>query len=131
MKLSVPHQQPSPVQQVVLATSLVGAAVVFTLLERPPGWQAYLASGLLALAFLVAALTSWRWSIRLGVLALAALLIAMFWELDRPVSLATGFVLAGLSAWRAYGRLRHGEEPGKVFAPFGSAATGPGDGYLP
>lgn len=109
---------------------LAGAAVVFTLLERTPGWQAYLASGLLALAFHVAALSNSRWSIRLGVLALAALLIVMFWDQQKPASLAAGFVLAGLSAWRAYRRLRDGEEPSVILMPVSGTAPGPGDGSM-
>jgi len=97
----------SAVQQVVLATMMVGGAVVFILIGRDPGWQAYLISGGVAVLFLAASLAMWRRSNWVGVLALAVLYIAMLWDDARPASGIVGALLAFLSAWMTYSQIRN------------------------
>jgi hypothetical protein len=87
-------RMPSPIQQVVLATSMAGVAIVFILTGRPPGWLAYLFSGLVSVLFLVAAALKIRGSNLLGLAALMVLLVMMFWKDGSPASLVTGIVLA-------------------------------------
>ena len=117
MEIGVSDKQPSSVQQVVLAISMAGAAVVFMLIGRPPGWPVYASTGLLAVLFLLTALGMWRASQWMGITALAALLLAMFWEWDRPINLLAGLLFAALSAWLAYRRNLRGDDPQEVFAP--------------
>ncbi len=123
MEIGVSDKQPSSVQQVVLAISMVGAAVVFILIGRPPGWLVYASTGLLAILFLLTALSMWRASQWIGIAALIALLLAMFWEWDRPVNLLAGLLFAALSAWRAYHHILRGDDPRQVFTPSERAGT--------
>ncbi len=88
-------------QRVVMATIMIGIALIFILSGREPGWQPFAVSGLLALSFLITAFVfpnSSRW---VGLLALTVLLMAMFWERDKPLAAITGLVLTFLNALSA------------------------------
>jgi hypothetical protein len=65
---------------------------------REPGWQAYVVTGGVALGFLVMALLMWRRSRLLGLAALTALLLVMFWDAERPLNALVGAIFAVLSA---------------------------------
>ncbi len=98
------------VQQVVLSTAMIGITIVFILMGRRPGWQAYAVIGLLAISFLVASLVMWQGSNWLGIVALAVLLLAMLWKTERPLSAVAGLVLSILGALNAYRKKREAEE---------------------
>ena len=89
---------------VVVSALMIGVALAFVLFERPPGWQPFAVSGLLAGACLIATLSMWRGSGWLGLLALSVLLLSMFWERERPLSGSVGLVLTALSALKSYQR---------------------------
>jgi hypothetical protein len=86
---------------------MVGVAIVFILIDRDPGWRAYLISGGVALLFLGASLAMWHRSNWLGVAALAVLYIAMLWDDARPASGIAGAILAFLSACMTYSQERN------------------------
>jgi membrane-bound ClpP family serine protease len=88
-------------QRVVMATIMIGIALVFILSGREPGWQPFAVSGLLALSFLITAFVFPSNSQWVGLLALAVLLMAMFWERDKPMAAITGIALTILNAWSA------------------------------
>jgi peptidoglycan/LPS O-acetylase OafA/YrhL len=100
----------SPIQQVVLSVLLTGVAIAYVLLGHEPGWQAYVISGVLAVGFLIASLAMWRGSNWLGLMALAALLLAMFWKEGRPLNAVVGLVLAILSGIMTFSRSRQKDD---------------------
>lgn len=95
---------------------MVGVAVVFILIDRDPGWRAYLISGGVALLFLGASLAMWHRSNWLGVLALAVLYTAMLWDEARPASGIIGALLAFFSAWMTYSQ-EHNPDPAEFKSP--------------
>ena len=98
----------SAVQQVVLATLMVGVAVVYFVVGRNP-WKAFVFSGVVSILFLAASLAMWKRSNWVGVLSLAVLFIAMFWDEARPASGILGALLAFLSAWMTYSQEKNPE----------------------
>lgn len=88
-------------QRVVLATVMMGIALVFILTEREPGWQPFAVGGLLAVSFLITAFAFPDSSQWIGMLALAVLLMAIFWERDRPLAAVMGTVITFLNAWNS------------------------------
>jgi cell division protein FtsW (lipid II flippase) len=99
-----PQARPVSVRQTVLACLLAGAAIVFILLGRAPGWEIYLTVVFLAVAFLAGALFRWSISDWIGLAALAVLLMGMIYQRDRPASVFTALALIALSAYRLYGQ---------------------------
>ena len=89
-------------RQVVLATLMAGIAVVFILIEREPGWQPFLVSGLLAIIFLFTSLSRWRNSEWLGLLALTVLVLTTLWDRKKPTAAVIGVVLVMLNALRMH-----------------------------
>jgi hypothetical protein len=89
-------------RQVIVSALLAGIALVFILFGQPPGWQPFAVSGILAGACLITALSMWRGSRWLGLLALSVLLLSMFWERERPLTGSVGLVLAVLSTLKSY-----------------------------
>lgn len=87
--------------RVVMATIMIGIALVFILSGREPGWQPFAVSGLLALSFLITALAFPDNSQWVGLLALAVLLMAMFWDRDKPLAAIIGIALTMLNALSA------------------------------
>ncbi len=85
-------------QRVVMATVMIGIAVVFILSGREPGWQPFAVSGLLALSFLISAFLLPDSSTWIGLLAFAVLLMAMFWDKDNPLAALIGIALTILNA---------------------------------
>lgn len=96
-------------QRVVLATVMIGISLSFILIGREPGWQPFAVSGLLAISFLLAAFTLPASSQWIGMLALTVLLMAMFWDRDKPLAAVIGVVLTFLNAFNA--------QHGALFAP--------------
>lgn len=88
-------------QRVVVATVMIGIALVYILSGRDPGWQPFAVSGLLALSFLITALVFPNNSQWVGMLALAVLLMAMFWEKGKPLAAIIGVALTILNALNA------------------------------
>lgn len=88
-------------QRVVFATVMIGIALTFILSGREPGWQPFAVSGLLAISFLITAFTLPDSSQWVGILALAVLLMSMFWERDKPLAAVVGTALAFLNALSA------------------------------
>jgi hypothetical protein len=91
-------------QRVVMATIMIGIALVFILSGREPGWQPFAISGLLALSFMITAFafpgsSQWVW-----LLAFAVLMMVMFWDRDKPLAAIVGIALTILNALSA----RHG-----------------------
>jgi hypothetical protein len=84
-----------------MATIMIGIALVFILSGREPGWQPYAISGLLGLSFLIAAFAFPNSSQWVGMLAFAVLLIAMFWDRDKPLAAITGIILTTLNVLSA------------------------------
>ena len=107
-------------QRVVWATLMIGIALIFILSGREPGWQPFAISGLLALSFLITAFAFPNSSQWVGMLAMAVLLMTMFWERDKPLSAITGVVLTFLNALSARGAM-HAEDDGQKT----SEPTGP------
>lgn len=96
-------------RRAILAVLMAGVALIFILNGHEPGWQPFAIIGLVAIGYLVAALTIPQGSHWLGILTLAALIIAMNWERDRPLTAIVGLVLAMLSMLIAHkgGSLPH------------------------
>ncbi len=88
-------------QRVVMATVMLGIALVFILSGREPGWQPFAVSGLLALSFLISAFILPDGSQWIGLLAFAVLLIAMFWDRGNPLAAIVGIALTILNALSA------------------------------
>jgi hypothetical protein len=88
-------------QRVVWATTMFGIAIVFILSGREPGWQPFAVSGLLALSFLITAFLFPDNSQWVGFLALAVLLMTMFWQRDNPMAAFIGVILTILNALSA------------------------------
>jgi hypothetical protein len=84
-------------RQTVVATSLIGTGLIFVLLNRPPGPAAFVATVLIGVGYLLTTLARWRGSFVLGILALAVLLLAMFWEPERPWAGLIGLSFAALN----------------------------------
>lgn len=98
-------------QRVVMATIMIGIALVFILSGREPGWQPFAISGLLALSFLITAFAFPNNSQWVGLLAFAVLLLAMFWERGKPLAAVTGIALTLLNALSArQGALLSGDD---------------------
>jgi ABC-type Fe3+-siderophore transport system permease subunit len=90
-------------QHAVLAVSMIGVALVFILNGRDPGWQPFLASVILALGFLIVTLLAWKRREWLAVLALAVLLLSVFWDRERPFDVVFGVVIVVISVLNAQG----------------------------
>jgi hypothetical protein len=80
---------------------MIGIAIVFILSGREPGWQPFAVSGLLALSFLITAFLFPDDSQWVGFLAMAVLLMTMFWQRDNPLAALIGVVLTILNALSA------------------------------
>jgi hypothetical protein len=85
-------------QRVMLASVMSGIALAFIISKHEPGWQPFVVSGTLSLLFLLLAITRPQLSRWVGSLALAALLIGMLWDKDKPLTAIVGLVLAFLNA---------------------------------
>jgi hypothetical protein len=88
-------------QRVVMATIMIGIALVYILSGREPGWQPFAVSGLLALSFLITAFAFPGSSQWVGLLAFAVLLMVMFWDRGNPLAAIIGIALAILNALNA------------------------------
>jgi len=114
-------------QRVVMATVMIGIAVVFILSGREPGWQPFAVSGLLAVSFLISAFLLPNSSTWIGLLAFAVLLMVMFWDKNNPLAALIGIALTILNAVSA----RRGtllseteqQEPGKDLPPAPTTST--------
>ena len=97
-------------EQVVLATLMAGISLVFILVDRDPGWQPFLASGVLAVIFLLTSLSMWAGSGWLGLLALTVLLLTTLWDHDKPAAVVIGVALIMLNALRTSPLLQNKDE---------------------
>jgi asparagine N-glycosylation enzyme membrane subunit Stt3 len=111
-------------RHIVVAVSMAGAALVFILNGREPGWTPFLASAILAGLFLIATMLMWRDRTWLGVLALAVLLLSIFWDPDKPMNTVFGVVVAILSVLNAQSGSSEDEEA----AEQPETLAGPGGG---
>ena len=96
---------PNLTRRTVLATVMVGIALTFILIEKEPGWQPFLAGGLLAIGFLLASLAVWASSEWLELLALAVLLLAMLWDREKPMGAVVGIALVTLNILQTHGNI--------------------------
>jgi asparagine N-glycosylation enzyme membrane subunit Stt3 len=100
-------------RHIVVAVSMAGAALAFILSGREPGWTPFLASAILAVLFLIATTLRWQGRAWLGVLALAVLMLSIFWNPDKPMNTVFGVVIAFLSVLNAQGGSSEDEEAPK------------------
>jgi len=93
---------------------MVGIALAFILSGREPGWQPFAVSGLLAISFLITAFAFPESSQWVGMLALAVLLMAMFWDRDKPLTAVMGVLLTLLNAFSSrYGAMFASDDDGE------------------
>ena len=97
-------------EQVVLATLMAGISLIFIPVGRDPGWQSFLASGVLAVIFLLTSLSMWAGSGWLGLLALTVLLLTTLWDHDKPAAAIIGVGLVMLNALRTSSPLHVNDE---------------------
>ncbi len=86
------------VRRVVISTLLAGVALVFILTNRAPGWEPFIAGGVLAVASLLLSLAALQISDLISFFALCVVVLAMFWEPGRPWAALVGLVLMLLNA---------------------------------
>ncbi len=113
------------IHRVVVATLVGGIALAFVLLQREPGWQPFATAGVLAWVSLLLALAPIPGSDPLGYLALAILMLGMFWEPGRPWSAITGVILTLLSALKNVRVERTEAEHAAADQPGGDFGAGP------
>jgi hypothetical protein len=86
------------IRRALVSTLVAGVALAFVLFQRDPGWQPFVAAGLLALASMLLTVAMLPGSDPVGYLALVVLLLGMLWEPGRPWSAVVGVVLVFLNA---------------------------------
>lgn len=86
-------------RQVILSIVMFGIGLVFAITGRAPGWQPFAAGCALAAITLITALSKWSASSRwLGLLTLAVLMLAILWDVDKPLGMVLSVVLVALRA---------------------------------
>lgn len=88
----------SLIRRVIVSTLLMGAALAFILVQRAPGWEPFLVTGLVALGSLLLSISGIRGSEPLGFIALAMLVLTMLWDPMKPWAALLGLFLMVLQA---------------------------------
>jgi membrane glycosyltransferase len=88
----------SLIRRVIVSTMIMGAALAFILIQRAPGWEPFLITGLAALLSLLLTISGIRGSEPLAFIALAMLVLTMLWDPAKPWGALVGFFLLVLQA---------------------------------
>lgn len=96
--MSILRPNGSLIRRVLTSLLIIGAALAFILIGRRPGWQPYLAVAILSFISLVLSISGLRGSEPFGYLAMAILVLAMFWDPEHPWAALVGLFLLVLNA---------------------------------
>ena len=118
------------VRRTIVSALLLGAALVFLLTGRSPGWQPFALVSIVAFISLLFTYISGRGSDLLGFFALALLLLAMFWEPGRPWAALTGTVLVLLNAFNDARKQRIQSKSTEIVEVQPSETSNDGEGYV-